>query len=117
MSGKPPATLLWLAQVSDVMYSDPDDEASLAAREAITYLCVGARMDSGQQVGVVHEVVVSELEEWGNVHCQDGGRRRVRDYLVLMPSRPVSLLMQEYRGLTSHTPCCRYSLYRNKAAQ
>ncbi len=111
LSGKPAATLLggygqnrdedvWLARVSDD--GDPADGASLAARamraaarEAITD-ALERGWTPGRQVGVVHAVVVSELEEWGRFHCEDGGQRRVRDYLALMPSTPVSLLMQEY---------------------
>ncbi|VBA36084.1 3-oxoacyl-[acyl-carrier-protein] synthase 2 [Mycobacterium attenuatum] len=50
----------------------------------------------GHRVGVVHAVVMPELEEWRRFYCEDGGQRRVRHYLTLMPSSPISLLMQEY---------------------
>ena len=111
ISGKPAATLVpgygrdrdetvWLAQVPPG--GDPADGASrsaramrAAAREAIT----DARARGwtpGRRVGLLHAVVLPEAEEWRQFYVSDGGRRRVRDYLALMPSTPVSMLMQEY---------------------
>ncbi|WP_072805888.1 beta-ketoacyl synthase N-terminal-like domain-containing protein [Rhodococcoides yunnanense] len=66
-----------------------------AAREAIDdALARGWR--PGRRVGLVHAVVLGEVDEWRNFYLRDDGRRRVRDYLTLMPSTPVSQLMQEY---------------------
>lgn len=66
-----------------------------AACEAITDALDRGWMP-GHRVGVVHAVVMPELEEWRRFYCEDGGQRRVRHYLTLMPSSPISLLMQEY---------------------
>jgi hypothetical protein len=40
--------------------------------------------------------VLPEIEEWRQFYLADGGQRKVRDYLALMPSTPVSMLMQEF---------------------
>lgn len=111
MSGKPAATLVdgygpgrdqsvWLARVP--AGGDPADGDSrsaramrAAAREAITDACDRGWMP-GRRVGVLHAVVLPEIEGWREFYLTDGGRRRVRDYLALMPSTPVSMLMQEY---------------------
>lgn len=111
LSGKPAATLVggyganrdeavWLALVSDD--GDPADGASrsaramrAAAREAITD-AVDRGWTPGRQVGVLHAYFMHEMEDWGRFYREDGGHRRVRDYMTLMPSTPVSLLMQEY---------------------
>jgi 3-oxoacyl-[acyl-carrier-protein] synthase II len=111
LSGKPAATLLpgygrdrdesaWLARVPDG--GDPTDGSSRsaramrwAAREAID----DARArgwEPGPRVGLLHAVVLPEAEQWRDFYLADGGRRRTRDYLTLMPSTPVSMLMQEY---------------------
>jgi 3-oxoacyl-[acyl-carrier-protein] synthase II len=111
LSGKPAATLVsgygrdrdetvWLAPVP--AGGDPADGASrsaramrAAAREAITD--AGQRgWTPGRRVGMLHAVVLPEAEEWRQFYLTDGGQRRVRDYLSLMPSTPVSMLMQEY---------------------
>lgn len=111
LSGKPAATLVgghgisgdeqvWLARVPDG--GDPGDGDTrsaramrAAAREAIT----DARergWTPGPRVGLLHAVVVPEVETWRDFYLVDGGRRRVRDYLALMPSTAVSMLMQEF---------------------
>ena len=110
LSSKPAAALYdgylpgddaaWLARVP--AGGDPRDGASrsakalrFAAREAIT----DARdrgWTPGRRVGLVHAVAVPEIEEWREFYVTDGGQRKVRDYLALMPSTPVSMLMQEY---------------------
>lgn len=111
ISGKPAASLVsgyaddgqgsaWLAQVP--AGGDPADGASrsaralrAAAREAITDACErGWR--PGRSVGLLHAVVLPEVEEWRRFYVDEGARRRVRDYLGLMPSTPVSMVMQEY---------------------
>ena len=113
LSGKPAASLVhgygtddqedhsvWLARVP--AGGDPADGESrsaramrAAAREAVTD--AGDRgWTPGRRVGVLHAVVLPEAEGWRAFYTDDGGRRRVRDYLTLMPSTPVSMLMQEY---------------------
>jgi 3-oxoacyl-[acyl-carrier-protein] synthase II len=111
LSGKPAAAVFdgyghngdeqaWLARVP--AGGDPADGSSraaramrAAAREAITD--AGQRgWTPGRRVGVLHALVLPEVEEWRAFYLTDGGRRRSRDYLNLMPSTPMSLLMQEY---------------------
>lgn len=110
-SGKAAATLhhdfarspgdpVWLAKVPQG--GDAADGPSrfgrslrAAAREAIDD-ALGRGWKPGRRVGVVHAVVLGDVEEWRSFYLDDGGRRRNRDYLTLMPSTPVSLLMQEY---------------------
>ena len=66
-----------------------------AAREAITD-ALERGWTPGRRVGLLHAVVISEVEEWRDFYLKDAAQRRVRDYLTLMPSTPVSMLMQEY---------------------
>ncbi|WP_454561862.1 beta-ketoacyl synthase N-terminal-like domain-containing protein [Mycobacterium haemophilum] len=111
LSGKPAATLVggygpnrdeavWVALVSDD--GDPADGTSRSARamRAAAREAIGDAKDRGwtpgRQVGVLHAYFTHEMEDWGRFYCEDGGRRRVRDYMTLMPSSPVSALMQEY---------------------
>ena len=110
-SGKPAATLYpgfgpngnddaWLARIADE--GDPRDGLSrfaramrAAAREALTDAAErGWR--PGRRVGLLHAVVISEVEGWRQFYLEDKANRRVRDYLTLMPSTPVSMLMKEY---------------------
>ncbi|SPM33680.1 3-oxoacyl-(acyl-carrier-protein) synthase [Mycobacterium rhizamassiliense] len=111
LSGKPAAALFdgygrhgdeqaWLARVPTG--GDVSDGASRAAR-AMRAAAREAITDAGQRgwtpggrVGVLHANVLPEIEEWRAFYLNDGGQRRSRDYLNLMPSTPVSLLMQEY---------------------
>jgi 3-oxoacyl-[acyl-carrier-protein] synthase II len=110
LSGKPAANLYegygedggsaWLAMVP--AGGDPRDGASrsaramrAAAREAITDASARG-WTPGARVGLLHAVVIPEVEEWRNFYVEEGSQRRVRDYLALMPSTPVSMLMQEY---------------------
>jgi 3-oxoacyl-[acyl-carrier-protein] synthase II len=89
----------WIARVSD--HGDPADGRSrfaramrAAAREAIED--AGARgWRPGRRVGLVHAVVMGEVDLWRDFR-RDGGRRQLRDYLAQMPSTPMSTLMQEY---------------------
>ena len=111
LSGKPAATLVggfgpdgqenaWVARISDD--GDPLDGHSrfaramrAAAREAITD-AVDRGWVPGRRVGLLHAVVISEVEGWRDFYLKDAAQRRVRDYLTLMPSTPVSMLMREY---------------------
>lgn len=109
LSGKPAAALhegygtggggAWLARVP--AGGDGRDGASRSAR-AMRYAAREALTDArdrgwtpGRRVGLVHAVVVPEIEEWRRFYLDDGGQRSVREYLALMPSTPVSMLMQE----------------------
>ena len=111
LSGKPAAKLVdgfgatgeenaWVARISDE--GDPMDGLSrfsralrAAAREALTDAAARGWVP-GPRVGLLHAVVISEVEGWRNFYLKDAAHRRVRDYLTLMPSTPVSLLMSEY---------------------
>lgn len=111
LSGKPAATLVdgfgaagnemaWMARISDD--GDPHDGHSrfaramrAAAREALTDASERGWVP-GRRVGLLHAVVISEVESWRDFYLKDAAQRRVRDYLTLMPSTPVSMLMREY---------------------
>jgi 3-oxoacyl-[acyl-carrier-protein] synthase II len=91
---------VWLAKVPDG--GDENDGSSRfgralrgAAREAVED-ALARGWQPGRRVGLIHAVVLGEVDEWRNFYLRDGGERRVRDYLTLMPSTPVSQLMQEY---------------------
>ena len=111
MSGKPAATVrsdlgsapgepVWAARVPDG--GDPEDGASrfaramrAAAREAIDD--AGARgWQPGRRVGLLHAVVLGEVDLWRDFYTSRHGRLSVHEYLALMPSTPMSTLMQEY---------------------
>ncbi|MDP9165843.1 MAG: 3-oxoacyl-ACP synthase [Actinomycetota bacterium] len=109
LSGKPAAALYegyrtggdgaWLARVPSG--GDLRDGASRSAR-AMRYAAREALTDArdrgwtpGRRVGLVHAVVLPESEEWREFYVAEGGQRKVRDYLALMPSTPVSMIMQE----------------------
>ena len=111
LSGKPAAMLAdgfgprgdesaWVARISDD--GDPLDGYSrfaramrAAAREALTDAHERG-WTPGRRVGLLHAVVISEVEGWRDFYLKDAASRRIRDYLTLMPSTPVSMLMQEY---------------------
>ncbi|NKY52942.1 beta-ketoacyl synthase N-terminal-like domain-containing protein [Nocardia vermiculata] len=50
----------------------------------------------GRRVGLVHGIVLGDVRDWEEFYRRDGGRRRSRDYLRLLPSTPVSMIMQEF---------------------
>ncbi|MEB3367615.1 beta-ketoacyl synthase N-terminal-like domain-containing protein [Saccharopolyspora mangrovi] len=66
-----------------------------AAREAVADARArGWR--AGRRVGLLHAVVLGEVELWRDFYLRHGGSLGSRDYLRLMPSTPMSLLMQEF---------------------
>ncbi|WP_374727583.1 beta-ketoacyl synthase N-terminal-like domain-containing protein [Haloactinomyces albus] len=66
-----------------------------AAREAITD--AGNRgWQPGRRVGLLHAVVLGEVDLWRDFYLTHDGRLPVRDYLALMPSTPMSTLMKEF---------------------
>ncbi|WP_089244488.1 beta-ketoacyl synthase N-terminal-like domain-containing protein [Rhodococcoides kyotonense] len=110
-SGKAAATLhhdfahpgsnpVWLAKVP-TGGDDADGSSRFgramrgSAREAIED-AVQRGWKPGRKVGLLHAVVLGDVDEWRSFYLEEGGRRRVRDYLTLMPSTPMSLMMQEY---------------------
>ncbi|MCC3314485.1 beta-ketoacyl synthase N-terminal-like domain-containing protein [Nocardia africana] len=66
-----------------------------AAREAIAD-AAGRGWRPGRTVGVIHAIVLGDVRDWEDFYLDDGSRRRSRDYLRLLPSTPISLLMQEF---------------------
>jgi 3-oxoacyl-[acyl-carrier-protein] synthase II len=50
----------------------------------------------GPEVGLVHSVVLGEVDLWRDFYGPDQGRLPVRRYLALMPSTPMSTVMQEF---------------------
>ena len=66
-----------------------------AAREAVTD-ALDRGWTPGPTVGLVHSVVLGEVDLWRDFYGTDEGRLPVRRYLALMPSTPMSTLMQEF---------------------
>ncbi|GLY95403.1 beta-ketoacyl synthase N-terminal-like domain-containing protein [Actinoplanes sp. NBRC 103695] len=66
-----------------------------AAREAIG----DARSNGwvpGRRVGLLHATVLGEVDLWRDFYTVHDRKLSTRDYLALMPSTPMSLLMQEF---------------------
>ncbi|WP_030514593.1 beta-ketoacyl synthase N-terminal-like domain-containing protein [Nocardia sp. NRRL WC-3656] len=66
-----------------------------AAREAIAD-ATERGWRPGRTVGVIHAIVLGDVRDWEDFYLADDSRRRSRDYLRLLPSTPISLLMQEF---------------------
>jgi 3-oxoacyl-[acyl-carrier-protein] synthase II len=111
MSGKAAATLeggyglnrdetVWVAKVPDG--GDPADGPSrfaramrAAAREAIAD--AGERgWRPGNKVGLLHAVVLGEVDLWREFYLSRQTNLKPREYLALMPSTPMSTFMQEH---------------------
>jgi 3-oxoacyl-[acyl-carrier-protein] synthase II len=111
VSGKSAATLVsghgpnlddtaWIARVPDG--GDPDDGSSrfakamrAAAREAISD--AGRRgWQPGRRVGLLHAVVLGEVDLWRDFYTTRQGKVSTREFLALMPSTPMSTLMREH---------------------
>ena len=81
---------------------DPADGPSRftrAMRGAVREAVSDARergWQEGRRVGLVHAVVLDDIESWRDFYVEDGGLRSVRDYLGLLPSTSLSLLMKEF---------------------
>lgn len=66
----------------------------------------------GPRVGLVHCVVLGEVDLWRDFYLTENGELPSRRYLALMPSTPVSMLMKEFgfRGPAMHvTAMCASS--------
>jgi 3-oxoacyl-[acyl-carrier-protein] synthase II len=111
LSGKPAATAastlgqpagdpMWVARVPDggLTQDGPSRFARAmraAAREAIQD--AGDRgWQPGRRVGLLHAVVLGEVDLWRDFYTTRGGTVPVHEYLALMPSTPMSTFMQEY---------------------
>ncbi|MEU5761957.1 beta-ketoacyl synthase N-terminal-like domain-containing protein [Nocardia sp. NPDC047648] len=111
LSGKSAAALLpgygpgrdedaWVSLVPDG--GDPELSTSRygrAVHEAAREAVADARERGwrpGRTVGLLHAIVLGDVADWRDFYLVDGGNRRSRDYLRLLPSTPVSMLMQEF---------------------
>ncbi|PRY40446.1 beta-ketoacyl synthase N-terminal-like domain-containing protein [Umezawaea tangerina] len=111
LGGKPAAAVVpglgmnadetvWAARVPDG--GDPVDGPGrfaramrAAAREAIRD--AGDRgWRPGRRVGLLHAVVLGEVDLWRDFYTTRGGTVPVREYLALMPSTPMSMFMREF---------------------
>lgn len=111
LSGKPAARLFpgygperdrqgWVARVPDG--GDPDLPPSRYVR-AVMGSAHEAMADAAQRgwrrgrtVGLLHAIVLGNVYEWRDFYTVDGGQRRSRDYLRLLPSTPVAMLTSEF---------------------
>ena len=111
VAAKPAATLTpgygpdrdgfaWVARVPDG--GDPADGRSrfaramrFAAREAVTDARARGYQPGGR-VGLLHAVVLGEVDLWREFYRSERGPRLLREYLAMMPSTPMSTLMQEF---------------------
>jgi 3-oxoacyl-[acyl-carrier-protein] synthase II len=50
----------------------------------------------GRTVGVLHAIVLGDVRNWRDFYVLDQGHRRSRDYLRLLPSTPIAVLMREF---------------------
>ncbi|GAB2752610.1 beta-ketoacyl-[acyl-carrier-protein] synthase family protein [Salinifilum aidingensis] len=90
----------WAALVPEG--GDPTDGTSrfqramrAAAREAVQDASTRG-WQPGRRVGLLHAVVLGEVDLWKDFYITQDGQLPVRDYLALMPSTPMSTLMQEH---------------------
>lgn len=90
----------FMAKVAD--QGDPADGQSrfsralrAAAREAVND-ALERGWTPGPSVGLVHSVVLGETELWRDFYLHEEMDLSVRRYLALMPSTPMSMLMQEF---------------------
>ena len=90
----------WVARVPDG--GEEEDGQSrfhramrFAAREAIADARERGWKPRGE-VGLVHAVVLGEVDLWRDFYLHHNGERPVREYLGLMPSTPMSMLMKEH---------------------
>ncbi|MFL6125181.1 beta-ketoacyl synthase N-terminal-like domain-containing protein [Actinophytocola sp.] len=108
VAGKPAAVAtcdesgetMWLARVP--RGGSPSDGPSrfaramrAAAREAIED-ARGRGWRPGPRVGLLHAIVLGEVDLWREFYTAHDGELPSRQYLALMPSTPMSTLMQEH---------------------
>ncbi|WP_280263417.1 beta-ketoacyl synthase N-terminal-like domain-containing protein [Nocardia wallacei] len=66
-----------------------------SAREAITD-ATERGWRPGRTVGLLHAIVLGDVYDWRDFYTVDHGHRRSRDYLRLLPSTPIAVLMKEF---------------------
>lgn len=67
-----------------------------AAAEAIADAQARGWRRDGRTVGLVHAVTLGDVADWRDFYLIDDGHRRSRDYLPMLPSTPISVVMQEF---------------------
>jgi len=91
---------IWVARVCQGG-SDTDGPSRFAralrasAREAVED-AYSRGWRPGARVGLVHCVVLGEVDLWRDFYLTENGRLPPRRYLNLMPSTPISMLMKEF---------------------
>lgn len=111
VSGKPAAAVVggfgadggdeaWVARIPDGgEVEDGPSRFARAMRSAAREAILDADQRGwrpGRRVGLLHAVVLGEVDLWRDFYTVRNGRLSVREYLALMPSTPMSTLMQEY---------------------
>ncbi|MGW0892932.1 beta-ketoacyl synthase N-terminal-like domain-containing protein [Saccharopolyspora sp. NPDC002578] len=90
----------WVARVPEG--GDPADGPSRFARSmrAAAREAIGDAEDRGwtpgRRVGLLHAVVLGEVDLWREFYQAREGRVTIREYLALMPSTPMSTFMKEF---------------------
>lgn len=88
----------YVARVPDPEPTSPISVFSRALLAATDEAITDAKSrgwEPGPTVGVVHCAVLGDILEMHDFYTQDNGHRRARTYLKLMPSTPLSMLMQK----------------------
>ncbi|MFD3509628.1 beta-ketoacyl synthase N-terminal-like domain-containing protein [Nocardia sp. NPDC058666] len=67
-----------------------------AASEAIADAHARGWRDQGRTVGLIHAFTLGDVADWRDFYLLDDGHRRSRDYLRMLPSTPISVVMQEF---------------------
>lgn len=60
----------------------------------------------GPTVGLIHCIVLGEVDLWRDFYLEHGQKRKSHEYLHLMPSTPMSMVMQRH---DFHGPCMAVS--------
>jgi 3-oxoacyl-[acyl-carrier-protein] synthase II len=98
--GQDPGETMWVARVPHGgSQHDGASRFSRAMRAAAREAIDDARTRGwrpGARVGLLHAVVLGEVDLWKDFYTERDGDLPVREYLALMPSTPMSTLMQEY---------------------
>ncbi|MFF5036733.1 beta-ketoacyl synthase N-terminal-like domain-containing protein [Nocardia salmonicida] len=67
-----------------------------SAAEAIDDAQARGWRREGRTVGLIHAFTLGDVADWRDFYRRDDGHRRSRDYLRLLPSTPISVVMQEF---------------------
>jgi 3-oxoacyl-[acyl-carrier-protein] synthase II len=97
---------IWLAMIPEEPVATPGESKFSRALHAAAREAVDDARERGWRpgptVGLLHAVVLSEVELWRSFYGPRGGKVSRREYIRLMPSTPITSLMIEH-GF--HGPC------------